>query len=67
MTVTIADRARLDPKSLTLLAELEANRAALLRELARVPMNSAAANDRRLALAGTDRRIALLIRDRPAR
>ncbi len=67
MTVSTVERARLDEKGRSLLGELEANRAALLHELAGLPMNSAAAADRRAALASTDRRIALLVRERPAR
>ncbi len=61
------ERARLDDRGRTLLAEPEANRSALLHDMAGFPKNSAAAADRRVALASTDRRIGFLVRDRPAR
>ncbi len=64
MNATIADRTRLDEKGRTLLAELEANKAALLHELATIPGTSRGAIDRRAALNGVLRRIDLLLRPR---
>ena len=63
--ISAEERSRFDDRSRTLLATLEANRAAILHELATIPAGSAGAIDRRTALAGTDRRIALLVREQP--